>query len=78
VGKPRVQTVRDAKTGELYLMYDLQVAGWPGGAGSPKLVYECGKCKGRFPPEEWTAGCPACAKKGAEAKPKEKWTLTKE
>jgi len=77
VGKPHVQTVRDAKTGELYLMYDLNVAGWPAGAGTPQLVYECGKCKGRYPPAEWTNGCPGCAKKAGE-KPKKKWTLTEE
>lgn len=75
MGKPRVQTVRDAKTGELYLMYDID-ASWPGCA-APQVVYECPKCHGRFPPAEWTCGCPGCAKKGHH-KPKKKWTLTEE
>jgi hypothetical protein len=79
--KPGVTTVQDANTGELYLLYDLDVAAWPGG-GAPKLVYECSVCKGRFPPEEWKSGCPGCAKKAkekAEEKShKKKWTLTED
>ena len=76
MSKPSVQTVRDAKTGELYLMYDIDVGAWPG-CGSAKVVYECPKCHGRCPPDEWKCGCPGCAKK-ADAKPKNKWTLTEE
>ena len=83
MGKSGVRTVQDAKTGELYLMYDLPMGAWPGGAGAPRLVYECGKCHGRFAPEEWTSGCPGCAKKAKEDKDKaekkgQRWTLTQE
>ena len=76
MGKPRVQYVQDAKTGELYLMYDIDVANWPG--GQPTVVYECPVCHGRFPPVEWSHGCPGCAKKKGDSKPKKKWTLTEE
>ena len=40
MGKPHVQTVRDAKTGELYLMYDLNVAGWLGSSSVFAVRYE--------------------------------------
>ena len=79
VGKRKSVTVRDVNTGELYVLQDLPIAGWPGGS-APKIVYECGVCKGRFPPEEWRNGCPGCAKKVKDeaGKHKRRWTLTED
>lgn len=54
--------VEDPNTGERYMMYALPVGGWP---GAPRIVYECPVCHGRFPPDEWTRGCPGCAKAAA-------------
>jgi hypothetical protein len=78
VGKRKAITVRDANTGELYILQDLPISGWPGGA-APQVVFECGVCKGRFPPEEWKHGCPGCAKKAKdEPKHKRRWTVTED
>jgi hypothetical protein len=81
VGKPKSVTVRDANTGELYVLQDLPIAGWPTGT-APKVVFECGVCKGRFPPEEWRGGCPGCAEKAKKkdegGKHKRRWTLTED
>jgi hypothetical protein len=84
VAKSKAKIVQDARTGEQFLMYDIDIASWPGASSAPKVVYECGVCHGRFPPEEWKAGCPGCAKKAKDAeaadkaKPKRKWTLSEE
>ena len=61
---PKATEVVDPNTGQRYLMYSLPAGGWP---NSPLIVYECPTCKGRFPPIEWTSGCPGCAKAAAEA-----------
>ena len=61
---PKATEVQDPNTGERYLMYSLPVGSWP---NAPLIVYECPTCKGRFPPVEWTRGCPGCAKAAAEA-----------
>ncbi len=57
--------VEDPNTGQRYWMYSLPITGWP---GAPRIVYECPTCKGRFSPEDWTRGCPGCAKTAAEAR----------
>lgn len=53
----------DPNTGERYLMYALPVGSWP---GNPTIVYECPTCHGRFPPADWSRGCPGCAKAKAD------------
>ena len=54
--EPRM--VEDAETGERYLMYALPIGAWP---ASPRVVYECSKCGGRFSPAEWSGDCPDCS-----------------
>ncbi len=51
--------VEDTETGQRYLMYSLPVGVWP---AAPRVVYECATCKKRFAPEQWSGGCPGCAK----------------
>ncbi len=81
MGKPKSITVRDANTGELYLLQDLPIAGWPGGS-APRVVFECSVCKGRYTPDEWRGACPGCAKKAKDSadasKHKKRWTLTED
>ncbi len=54
--EPRV--VEDPNTGQRYLMYALPVGTWP---ASPRVVYECSSCRGRFAPADWSHGCPDCS-----------------
>jgi hypothetical protein len=60
---PKATEVVDPNTGQRYLMYTLPTGSWP---TQPQIVYECPTCKGRFPPIEWTRGCPGCAKATAD------------
>jgi hypothetical protein len=64
--EPEPLEVEDPRTGERYLMYPLKVA-WP---SAVLYVYECQTCQGRYPPQEWSAGCPGCC--GYERKHKRK------
>ena len=82
MGKPKSVTVKDVNTGELYRLYDIPGGSWPSGS-TPRIVFECGVCKGRFPAEEWGGGCPGCKKAKDEkpkddAKPRRRWTLTQD
>ncbi len=49
--------VEDPQTGQRYLMFNLPISVWP---GPTYVVYECPTCRGRYPPPEWSHGCPGC------------------
>jgi hypothetical protein len=66
---PKATEVVDPNTGQRYLMYTLPTGAWP---SQPQIVYECPTCHGRYPPDEWTRGCPGCAKSAKEKAEKDK------
>lgn len=59
--------VEDPDSGQRYLMYNLPLSAWP---GSPRFVYECPTCHGRFEPAQWCGGCPDCT--GAKKRKKKR------